>query len=257
MLAVIILVFREFLEAFLIAGVFLGVSGKLNLRKEFEIFLALGVGIFFSILLAALVFFFGDTTRSIITAESAELVEGYLMVFAGLFIAYVVFELHRFMKKANMDALSKVKNALGERVFDIAFFFSIVFLILREGLEIALFTASVSLFSSFAENLAGLFVGFLLAAIVGLVAYFSYTALPIRRVFTATEYTIIALGAIFTSNGLLKILEIQFMLDASSISVPFLSAELSALLPLFIGLYVAIVYVSFLRKKPFFKREVQ
>lgn len=37
MITTAVISFREFLEAFLIVGVFLGISKKLNLKKEFEI----------------------------------------------------------------------------------------------------------------------------------------------------------------------------------------------------------------------------
>lgn len=251
MLATAILVFREFLEAFLIAGVFLSISKKLKLRREFEILLALGVGVLLSVFLAAGVFFLGDNARAFVTEENAELLEGFLMVFAGLFIAYVVFELHRFMNKANREALGKTKSVVEERGFDIAIFFSVIFLVLREGFEIALFTASVSLFADFAENLLGLFIGFSVAAIVGTATYFAYSALPIAKVFSVTEYAIIALGAVFTANGLGKLFEFYFndYAELFAIHPPFMSTEVSTLSPLLMAAYLVIVYFAFFRKK--------
>jgi FTR1 family protein len=253
MLATILIVFREFLEAFLLAGVFLGMSKQMNLKKEFEILLALGIGVSVSVLLATGVFFFGDTARTVITEASAELLEGYLMLFSGVFIAYVVFALHRAMGKANRDSVQMAKDVLKATAFDLSFFFLIIFMVLREGFEIALFTASVSLFADFATNMLALSIGFVAAAIVGVGIYFFYTKIPIKKIFTATEYAIIALGAVFTSNGIMKMLEGQFGLHPSSlmsVSVPFTDASLSLLSPLFIALYVAAVYYLFLRKKP-------
>ena len=49
MITTAVISFREFLEAFLIVGVFLGISRKLNLKKEFEIGLAVIIGIIFSL----------------------------------------------------------------------------------------------------------------------------------------------------------------------------------------------------------------
>lgn len=253
MIPTILIVFREFLEAFLLAGVFLGMSKQMNLKKEFEILLALGIGVSLSVALASGVFFFGDSARTVITEASAELLEGYLMLFSGVFIAYVVFALHRAMGKANRDAVQMAKDVLKVTAFDISFFFLIVFLILREGFEIALFTASVSLFADFATNMLGLFIGFLAAAVVGFGMYFFYSKLPIRKVFTITEYAIIALGAVFTSNGIIKMLEGQFGLNVSdflAFSVPFSEHALSLVSPILMIAYAGAVYYFFLRKKP-------
>jgi FTR1 family protein len=253
MIATALIVFREFLEAFLLAGVFLGMSKQMNLKKEFEIILALAIGVGVSVLLATGVFFFGDSARAVITEASAELLEGYLMLFSGVFIAYVVFALHRAMGKANRDAVQMAKDVLKATAFDLSFFFLIIFLILREGFEIALFTASVSLFADFATNMLGLFFGFVAAAIVGVGIYFFYTKLPIKKIFTATEYAIVALGAVFTSNGIMKMLEGQFGIHVSDIlalPVPFTDHALSLLSPLLMIAYAGAVYYFFLRKKP-------
>ncbi|MBX9765294.1 FTR1 family protein [Patescibacteria group bacterium] len=253
MLVTALIVFREFLEAFLLAGVFLGMSKQMNLKKEFEIILALAIGVSISVLLATGVFFFGDSARAVITEASAELLEGYLMLFSGVFIAYVVFALHRAMGKANRDAVQMAKDVLQATAFDISFFFLIIFLVLREGFEIALFTASVSLFADFATNMLGLFVGFVAATIVGVGIYFFYTKIPIKKVFTATEYAIVGLGAVFTSNGLMKMLEGQFGINVTGIlpiSVPFTEYAVSLLSPLIILAYIGAVYFLFLRKKP-------
>ena len=253
MIPTVLIVFREFLEAFLMAGVFLGMSKQLNLKKEFEIILALGIGLTISVLLATAVFFFGDAARLVITEENGKLLEGYLMLFSGAFIAYVVFALHRAMGKANKHAVDMAKDVLAATAFDISFFFLIIFLILREGFEIALFTASVTLFADFAANMTGLFIGFSLAAIVGIGFYFFYTKIPIKKVFTLTEYAIVALGAVFTGNGLTKLLPYQFCLDTELIlplPVPFVEGGVSALAPLFMLMYAAVVYYLYLRKKP-------
>lgn len=252
MIPTILIVFREFLEAFLLAGIFLGMSKQLNLKKEFEILLALSIGVTASILLATAIFFFGDSARAVITEASAELLEGYLMFFSGIFIAYVVFALHRAMGKANRDAVQMAKDVLKVTAFDLSFFLLIVFLILREGFEIALFTASVSLFADFATNMMGLFIGFLGASVVGVGIYFFYTKMPIKKIFTATEYAIVALGAVFTSNGLMKMLEGQFNIEVSgilSVPVPFTEYAFSLLSPLVIIVYAYAVYHFFLRKR--------
>jgi len=98
MITTAVISFREFLEVFLIVGVFLGISRKLNLKKEFEIGLAAVIGICFSLLLATGTYFFGNQVRGILTEKNAELLESYLMIFSGLFLAYVIFSLHNVLR---------------------------------------------------------------------------------------------------------------------------------------------------------------
>src|SRR3989338_5237822 len=100
MITTAVISFREFLEAFLIIGVFLGISRKLNLKKEFEIGLASIIGIVFSLLLATGTYLFGNQVRGILTEKNAELLESYLLIFSGLFLAYVIFSLHNIIHRS-------------------------------------------------------------------------------------------------------------------------------------------------------------
>ncbi len=252
MLATILIAFREFLEAFLIAGVFLGLSKQLNLKKEFEIWSALILGVVVSFTLAIGTFVFSNEVRAVITESNAKLVEGYLLVAAGAFLAYVVFSLHRAMASAKEKTIKQMKeNLTATKGFDFALFGSILSFILREGFEIALFTASVALFADFMVNLAGLFIGFAVAAVVGVGIYVFYTKLPIKKIFTATEYAIVAFGAVMTGSGIMKVGEYQFGIDMGSIAavpLPFLTDSVSLLPVMVVVAYISAVYYLFLRK---------
>jgi len=208
MITIAILAFREFFEAFLIVSIFLGVSKKFDLRQEKEILSASGTGLIISLLLPVIVFFFGQYTKGMINAESAEVVEGFLLTFSGLFIAYVVFSLHKFMEPKRHTAIKKVKDKLINReLFDISLFLTIVFFIGREGFEIALLTAANTVFSGFLQNLTGLLIGFTAAALVGTGIFFSYLKIPVCKIFQYTEYTIVLFGAAMVKNGLSELLE--------------------------------------------------
>src|SRR3989338_2948038 len=207
MITTAIISFREFLEAFLIVGVFLGISRKLNLKKEFEIGLAAVIGVVFSLLLATGTYLFGNQVHGVLTEKNAELLEGYLMVFSGLFIAYVIFSLHDVISRSRAGTLIKIKQKLQEKVFDFSLFSTIVFLVIREGFEIALFTASTSLFFIFIQNFIGLMLGFVSASIVGVMTFFAYIKFSIGKIFRLTEYMIIILGAALVQNGITELLE--------------------------------------------------
>lgn len=217
MLIVFTIAFREFLEAFLIIGVFLGISRKLHLKREKEIILASSVGILISILLPFLVFVFGERAQIILTEENAEALEGYLMVFSGFFIAYVVFSLHNFFVLKRSKMILYAHEKIKKNIFDLSLFLTIVFFIVREGFEIALFTSSTSLFSTFIENVTGLFLALVSSSVLGLMSFVAYLKFPIGKVYKLTEYFIIFLGASFVKNGINELLEVYFNIHISRI----------------------------------------
>jgi len=260
--------FREFLEAFLIVGIFIGVSKKLNLKKEKEIIFATVVGMSLALLLNIGVFLLGDHTRSMVTEHNADAIESYLQIFSGLFLVYVVFSLHQRMNLNRKEMLSKAQQNIRKEIFDISLFFLIIFLVVREGFEIALFSASITLFDLFIQNLVGLLFGFAGAAIIGLLTYFAYKKFSIAKIYKATEYLIILLGAALFQNGLTKFLDTHFSFSLSQIGsfhFQFLPGEdsfVGTMLQGFLGVdsefsgarlmvmlaYIAIIYILFLHK---------
>lgn len=259
MLTTLIIAFREFLEAFLIVGVFFGLSRKMHLKKEFEIVLAATVGIGISFALSGITYSFGDIARSILTEERAELLGSYLLLFSGVFLVYVIFSLHNKISEGKKDVIQKAKSKLENNAFDVSLFATIVFLVAREGFEIALFTASTSLFAVFLQNFLGFLIGFALAAIIGSITYLAYTKFPIKKIFRITEYMIILLGASMAQVGATHLLEYQFGLhlgDIVSFRMKFLPGEdtiFGHLLQSFAGidaefslarLFIMVVYIS-------------
>ncbi len=269
MITVFTISFREFLEVFLIIGVFLGISKKLRLKKELEILLASGTGIFISLFLPIVVFFLGEKARLVLNEKSAELLEGYLMVFSGFFIAYVVFSLHNFFVLNRSKSIILAHQKLQRNIFDLSLFLIIFFLIVREGFEIALFTATTSLFSRFAENLFGLIAGFASSLVFGLLTFFVYVKFPISKVYKLTEYLIVLLGASLVKNGLGELLEVYFNIHLEKIfpiSIKFLPEKstffghflnnitglqqnFSLAMFFIIFIYITSVYLVFLKPK--------
>ncbi len=270
MLVTAIIAFREFLEAFLIIGVFFGISKRLKLKKEKEILFAAAIGIIFSLLLATGTYIFGDSAKNIITEQKADILESYLLIFSGLFIGYVVFSLHGMINRARGATLIRAHKKLEEKTFDLSLFFTIVFLVLREGFEVSLFTASVSLFSVFIQNFIGLLLGFSLSCIVGVSTFFAYVKFPVGKVFKWTQYAIILLGASLVQNGITTLFKTHFNIhlsDMLSFHMQFLPNEHSLighLLQGFIGLdqgfsgvrlaimgiYIGILYLLFIYRSP-------
>jgi high-affinity iron transporter len=270
MIPTMIIAFREFLEAFLITGIFLGVSRQLNLKKEFEIILAAAIGMTLSLSLAIGTYFFGDHARSILTEDNADFLESYLLIFSGIFIAYVVFSLHNMISRNKKTHIAQAHQKMQGKIFDLSLFFTIMLMVLREGFEIALFTASTSLFSAFLENVTGLLLGFATATAVGLTISFTYLNFPIKKVFRLTEYLIILLGASLVQNGITKLFETHFSIDLSDMLplhmnfIPDEDSMVGHILQSFLGIdaelsgvriaimlaYMGIVYTIFMKSKP-------
>lgn len=217
MIPTFVIAFREFLEVFLIIGVFFGISKKLGLKREKEILLASLIGIIISFILPIITFSLGDAASRIINEKNAELLEGYLMIFSGIFLAYVIFSLHNLFVINRSKTLISVQRKLKKNIFDISLFLTIVFFVIREGFEIALFTATTSLFSKLTENLMGLALGFLVSSAFGVLTYYSYLKFPIGRIYKLTEYLIVLLGAAFVKNGIGELAEVYFDTHLSTI----------------------------------------
>ncbi len=216
-----IISFREFLEAFLIIGVFFGISRKLHLKKEREIGLAALLGILISLFLASVTYLFGDYARGLLTEKNVDILQGYLLIFSGVFIVYVVFSLHNVLRRSRGLSLISAHKKLQQNAFDLSLFLTIVFLVVREGFEVALFTATASLFSVFLQNFFGLMIGFGASILVGVSTFFAYVKFPIGRVFKATEYMIVLLGASLVQNGVTKLFSLHFNLQLSNmVSLP-------------------------------------
>ena len=268
MITTALIAFREFLEAFLIVGVFFGISKKLTLKREMEIGLATSIGCLISLVLACITYFFGDFARGILTEDRAEILQSYLLIFSGFFIVYVIFSLHNSLRKGRGGKLISAHQKLQKNAFDLSLFTTIVMLVLREGFEIALFTASTSLFSVFFQNVLGLLIGFIGAGIVGFLTFSAYLRFSIGKVFKYTEYMIIVLGASLVQNGITELLIHSFNIHIGNIlRFPFqflpsektipghllknllgVDQEFSAVRLFIMILYIAIIYFLFLRK---------
>lgn len=264
-----IISFREFLEAFLIVGVFLGISRKMKLGREIEISTAAVVGFLISLLLATATYIFGDLARGILTRDRAELLESYLLIFAGFFVAYVIFSLHGVIRRGRDGKLIEAHSKIQGNTFDLSLFVTIVMFVMREGFEIALFTASTSIFSVFLQSFLGLIIGFLSASVIGVLTFLSYLKFPIGRIFKTTEYLVILLGASLVQNGITNVFEHEFNIrigDILRFPLSFLPSEQTVIghfLQSFVGvdnefsvlrlgimvIYIGTIYFLFLKKR--------
>lgn len=268
MLAVAIIAFREFLEAFLLIGLFIGINRKLQLHKHKEIYCATIIGLTISLLLPLIVFFFANDLQAVLVEKNIDKLEGYLLVFSGFFVAYVVYALHDSLKQFNKDVIATAHRKMEQKIFDLSLFLMIIFFIAREGFEIALLVATTSLFSTLAINIFGLAVGFFAAFGVGFSASLAYKKLPIKKIFTYTEYTILIIGAALVKNGASLLLKNYFAIHLEKflpLPLSFLPSEktvfghllaslfgiqreLSIVQVCIMGIYIVTMYLVFIKR---------
>lgn len=157
--------------------------------------------------------FLGNKLRLIFTEKNTETLEGWIMIFSSLFIAYVVVSLHKIISYQHLAAIKMAQKKITQNIFDLPLVFFIVFSILREGLEIVVFTSSFSLISGLINNLIGLFFGFILSFLVGFLIYAAYLKVSFEKMFQWTEFSIIVFGGALLKNGVNELTEVFFDLD--------------------------------------------
>lgn len=161
----------------------------------------------------------------VLTEKNSELLEGYLYLFSGLFLAYVVVYLHQLFHRYQSKNILLSHEKIKRKIFDLSLFLTIFFLVAREGFEIALFTATTVLFSKFIENLIGLLAGFTVSLALSMLVFFGLVRLSLSKIFKTTEIFIILLGGVFVKNGIKELAEVYFNLHLSQV----LSLKLSFL----------------------------
>lgn len=127
------------------------------------------------------------------------------------------FSLHNFFVLNRSKAIIKGYQKLQQNIFDLSLFLTIIFFVVRDGFEIALFTATNSLFFKFIENLFGLILGFFVSFVFGIFTYFGFLRFSINEVYKLTEFLIILLGASLAKNGVIELLEIYFDINLKNI----------------------------------------
>ncbi|MDO8499832.1 MAG: FTR1 family protein [bacterium] len=221
MVSILFITFREFLEAWLIVGLFLGLSKQLQLGRGREMWMAVVAGMFIAIIIPVMVFVFGGRIRGLWDEGNVDFVQGCLMVIASIAIATVALSLHSFFKKDQALSLQKARGLILEKKFDIALCIAIILSIVREGLEVGLFALSIVLVTPTPVLFGGLTTGFMAAGLVGIITMLAYERLPIKRILTTTEYGIMFVGAAMFKNGVSKFLKAGWQVDLSEyLSIP-------------------------------------
>lgn len=216
MATIIFITFREFFEAWLIIGLFLGLSEKLKLNRRREIISAIFIGMLIALLIPIFVFTYGGKLLSFWSESNVDALQGIIMVISSLMLGILALSLHKMIKHNHQSVIEKAKETSLEKEFDTALFVAVALNIIREGFEISLFAISLVIITKISELFIGLLIGFSIATLFGLVTMFVYEHLPIKKIFYYTEVIIMLIGAALFKNGIEKFMENILQLNISN-----------------------------------------
>jgi high-affinity iron transporter len=192
MLAALVIVFREVLEAGLIVGVVLAASRGVTGRNA-----AVGLGILAGIAGSMLVALFTARISNAFDGRGQELFIAGILLFAVVMLAWHVVwmadharEMTQGLRKLGSDVAAGHQSlfALGAAV---------AVAVMREGSEVVLFLTGIVMQGkdSGTELLLGSAGGLVLGAAVSLVLYFGLAAIPLKRMFSVTGVLVTLLAA--------------------------------------------------------------
>ena len=198
MLAIAIIVFREVLEASLVAGIVLAASRGVP-RRGVWVTSGMAAGIFGAAFVAAC----AGALASALNGVGQELFNA-----AILFIAVAMLGWHNIWMNRHGRELAAAAATLGKAVLGrsrplYALALVVGIAVLREGSEAVLFLYGIAIASgvSALSILGGGILGLVGGAAIGAVIYLGLVAIPLRRLFTVTNWLILLLAAGMASQG--------------------------------------------------------
>jgi len=185
-----IIAFREGLEAFLVVGIILAFLEKSSLGHiEKYVWSGFGAGVLSSFVLA---FIF----RVVVDGFESEDLQ-YNISLGVLAIAIILLSYMVFWMKNNSDTQAMHKKISLSQNQKIITFFIVFTAILREGLEIVLFTLALMMDEEVSQNdvLSGLGLGLGVAGFFIYLLFKTSVKLPLKQFFTYSSYFIILIVA--------------------------------------------------------------
>lgn len=198
MIATLIIVFREVLEAALVVSIVMAAT-KGVLRRSAWVLGGIGAGAFG----AGLVALFADQIAAALSGMGQEAFNAGVLFLAVLMLTWHTVWMARH-GRVMAQQLSAVGAAVsgGERpLYALAIVVGLA--VLREGSEIVLFLYGIAASSSEGGGLmmAGGFIGLAAGVAVGAALYFGLLRIPMRHLFTVTNWMIILLASGMAAQG--------------------------------------------------------
>jgi high-affinity iron transporter len=192
MLAALVIIFREVLEAGLIVGVVLAASRGVHGRNG-----AVALGVAAGILGAAIVAIFATRISDAFDGRGQELFVAAILLFAVVMLAWHVIWMAEHAREMTLELRRLGSDVAAGKQSLFALGAAVAIAVMREGSEVVLFMAGIVMQGkdTAGELLLGSGIGLLLGACVSLVLYLGLAAIPLKRMFSVTGALVTLLAA--------------------------------------------------------------
>ncbi|TCT07669.1 FTR1 family iron permease [Aquabacter spiritensis] len=202
MLAALIIVFREVLEAGLIVGVMLAASEGIKGRG-----LVIWTGIAGGIVGSGVIALFAEQISNLFDGSGQELLNAAILAVAVIMLVWTVVWMASHGKEMVLEMKAVGRDVKEGRKPLAALGIVVGMAVLREGVEIVLFMYGIAVSGESALNVAiGFALGVLAGAAVSFVLYRGLVAIPVKHLFKTTTIliTLLAAGLAAQSVGILQ-----------------------------------------------------
>lgn len=197
MLSAFLLSLREGLEAALIFGILLGAVKKMN-RPDLKP--AIWAGALVAILLSLLTGGLLTTVGISLAGKAEQIFEGFTMLLAAGLLTWMIFWMNRQGRHLRAELENNTRRAAlksGRRaLFGLAFL-----VVVREGVELALFLMANVLVAQAGQTLLGALIGLIAAVVLGWLLFSTTRRLNLRRFFQVTGLLLILFAAGLVAHG--------------------------------------------------------
>jgi high-affinity iron transporter len=221
MLAALVIVFREVLEAGLIVGVVLAASRGVHGRSG-----AVVLGVLAGILGSVIVAVFAARISDAFDGRGQEIFIAAILFFAVIMLAWHVVWMAQHAREMTQHLRELGSDVTAGRQSLFALGAAVAIAVMREGSEVVLFMTGIVMQGkeTAGELLLGSAIGLLLGAAVSLGLYFGLAAIPLKRMFSVTGVLVTLLAAGLAASaveqlsnaGLINVLDTNLW-DTSSI----------------------------------------
>ncbi|AGK60025.1 iron permease FTR1 [Hyphomicrobium denitrificans 1NES1] len=192
MLAALVIVFREVLEAGLIIGVVLAASRGIHGRNG-----AVAFGVVAGILSASIVAVFATRISDAFDGRGQEFFVAAILLFAVVMLAWHVVWMAEHAREMTQELRQLSSDVAAGKQSLFALGAAVAIAVMREGSEVVLFMMGIVMQGrdTSGELLLGSGIGLLLGAGVSLVLYLGLAAIPLKRMFSVTGALVTLLAA--------------------------------------------------------------
>ena len=195
-----VLSLREGLEAALIIGIVLGAlrrTGRTDLNRS------LWIGVISAIVLSLLTALLLRGIGEELEGRSEQIFEGLTLLLAAGVLTWMILWMSSQSRSMEAKLESNVDRAVNLKGQGAIFFLALI-VVLREGIELALYLTATSLTSSGIQTLLGTSFGLLVASLLGYLIFTATLHLNLQRFFQITAFILILFAGGLITHSVAK-----------------------------------------------------